>query len=75
MPMTRDKSRRTGLPLEQMQRFLLWRIPTVEKFPRSQNLLGDWIQSTALDVVERLVEATYTRARVGRCNLLSSPRP
>jgi len=39
-------------------------VPTVEKLPRSQKfLLGDRIQSTALDVLERLVEATYTRAR------------
>ena len=36
----------------------------VDKFPRSQKfLLGDRIQSTALEVLERLVEATYTRER------------
>ncbi len=47
-----------------MYRFLLWLVPTVEKFPRSQKfLLGDRIQATALDVLERLIEATYTRAR------------
>jgi hypothetical protein len=47
-----------------MYRFLLWLVPTVEKSPRSQKfLLGDRIQATALDVLERLVEATYTRAR------------
>ncbi len=47
-----------------MYRFTLWLIPTVEKFPRSQKfLLGDRMQSTALDVIERLVEATYSRAR------------
>jgi hypothetical protein len=47
-----------------MYRFLLWLIPTVEKFPRSQKfLLGDRIQATALDVLERLIEATYTRGR------------
>ena len=49
-----------------MHRFLLWLIPTVEKFPRSQKfLLGDRIQGIALDVLERLVEATYTRSREG----------
>ncbi|MGH6897203.1 MAG: type II toxin-antitoxin system prevent-host-death family antitoxin [Geminicoccaceae bacterium] len=43
---------------------MLWLVPTVEKFPRSQKfLLGDRIQSTALDVLERLIEATYTRGR------------
>jgi hypothetical protein len=37
-----------------MYRFLLWLVPTVEKFPRSQKfLLGDRIQTTALDVLER----------------------
>ena len=35
-----------------MYRFMLWLVPTVEKFPRSQKfLLGDRIQSTALDVL------------------------
>ena len=47
-----------------MYRFILWLVPTVEKFPRSQKfLIGDRIQATALDVLEGLVEATYTRAR------------
>jgi hypothetical protein len=59
-----DHARRTGPALEAMYRFILWLVPTVDKFPRSQKfLLGDRIQSTALDVLERLVEATYTRAR------------
>ena len=59
-----DNARRTGPALEAMYRFMLWLVPTVEKFPRSQKfLLGDRIQTTALDVVERLIEATYTRAR------------
>jgi hypothetical protein len=54
----------TGPALEAMYRFLLWLVPTIEKFPRSQKfLLGDRVQSTALDVLERLIEATYTRAR------------
>jgi hypothetical protein len=59
-----DSARRTGPALEAMYRFLLWLVPTVEKFPRSQKfLLGDRIQTTALDILERLIEATYTRAR------------
>ena len=41
------QARRTGPALESMYRFLL----------------GDRIQTTALDVLERLIEATYTRAR------------
>ena len=47
-----------------MYRFVLWLVPTVEKFPRRQRfLLGDRLQATARDVLERLVEATYTRDR------------
>jgi hypothetical protein len=59
-----DGARRTGPALEAHYRFLLWLVPTVEKFPKSQKfLLGDRIQATALDVLERLVEATYSRRR------------
>ena len=47
-----------------MYRFMLWLVPTVEKFPQRQKfLLGDRLQTTALEVLERLVEATYTRDR------------
>jgi hypothetical protein len=50
--------------LEAVNRFLRWLILTVEKMPRSQKfLLGDRIQSAALDVLERLIEATYDRDR------------
>ena len=59
-----DAARRTGPALEAMYRFVLWLVPTVERFPRSQKfLLGDRLQATALDVLERLIDATYTRAR------------
>ncbi len=59
-----EHGRRTGPALEAMYRFILWLVPTVEKFPRSQKfLLDDRIQSTAFEVRERLIEATYTRAR------------
>jgi len=59
-----DNARRTGPALEAMYQFIVWLVPAVEKFPKAQKfLLGDRIQSTALDVMERLIEATYTRAR------------
>lgn len=56
-----DKLQRKNTPvLEKMYQFLLWLIPTVEKFPRAQKFsLGDRIQSTALDVLEDLIEASY----------------
>lgn len=68
-----DNARRIGPALEAHQQFLLWLVPTVEKFPRSQKfLLGDRIQGAALDVLEALIEATYTRdrrAQLARANL------
>jgi hypothetical protein len=59
--------RRAGGPaLEATYRFLLWLIPTIEKFPKRQKyLLGDRIQTTALTVLESLIEATYTKGRSG----------
>ncbi len=68
-----DRSRETGPALESHYRFLVWLIPAVERFPRSQKfLLGDRIQTSALDVLERLIEATYSRRRgdlLARANL------
>jgi len=57
-----DRSRATGPALEKWYQFLCWLTPTVEKFPRAQKFtLGDRIQNGALDVLERLIEATYSR--------------
>ena len=62
-----NRARTTGAALEAHYRFVLWLVPTVERFPRKQKfLLGERIQATALDVLERLIEATYTRQRRGR---------
>ena len=59
-------ARAVGPALESHYRFLLWLVPTVDRFPRKQKfLLGDRIQTTALDVLEALIEATYTRRRSG----------
>ena len=45
-----DAARTTGPALEAHYRFLLWLVPAVERFPRSQKfLLGDRMQRTALD--------------------------
>lgn len=58
-------SRQTAPVLEKTYQFMLWLIPTVDKFPRAQKfLLGDRIQNSALDVLEGLIEAAYTKARV-----------
>jgi hypothetical protein len=54
--------RRVSPALEKAFQFVTWLIPTVEGFPRSQKfLLGDRMQGAALDLLETLVEATYTR--------------
>jgi hypothetical protein len=64
-----NNARRTGPALEAMYQFLLWLIPTVDKFPRARKFtLGDRIEQTALDVQDRLIAATYT---VGRDSLLA----
>ena len=62
-----DNARKTGPAVEAHFQFLMWLVPTIEKFPRTQKfLLGDRIQGTALDVLENLIEATYTRDRKGQ---------
>ena len=69
----KDGARGTGPALESHYRFLLWLVPAVERFPRSQKFLfGDRIQRTALDVLEALIDATCTRQRghhLARANL------
>jgi len=58
-----DHSRKSGVALEKTYQFLLWLIPAVEKFPKSQKfLLGDRMQTLALDVQESLIEATYSKS-------------
>jgi hypothetical protein len=69
--MSKTASRQVSQALEKAYQFLAWRVPTVDNFPRRQKfLLGDCIGNTALDVLEGLVEATYTR---NRCRILDSP--
>jgi hypothetical protein len=69
----RNDARRTGSAVEAHYQLLNWLMPAVARFPREQRfLLGDRIQTTALDVLEALIEATYTRERrahLARANL------
>ena len=59
-----DNSRQTGAAIEAHYRFLVWLVPTIEKFPKSHKFtVGDRIQTVALDVLETLIEATYTKER------------
>ncbi len=65
---------RAGPALERTLLFITWLVPAVEQFPRSQRfLLGDRLQSLALDLLEVLIEAQYQRsprAELQRANLL-----
>jgi hypothetical protein len=59
-----DNSKHTGAAVEPHYQVLAWLLPTVEKFPRSHKFtLGARIETTALNVLEALIEATYTRDR------------
>ena len=41
-----------------------WLLPKINKFPRDQKfLLGDRMQTTVLDILERLIEAKFRRGR------------
>lgn len=69
-----DSARETGAALEAHYRFILWLVPAVERFPRNRKfLLGDRIQATALDVLEELIEATYTKRRTGHLAGVACP--
>ena len=42
--------------------FLLWMIPKLDQFPRSQKfVLGDRIETLMLDILELLIEAAYSK--------------
>ncbi len=42
--------------------YILWMIPKLEKFPRSQKfLIADRIENTLLDSLDILIEAAYSR--------------
>ena len=52
-------ARDTRPAIESHYQFIVWLIPTLNRFPRAQRfLLGDRIRRTALDVLESLIEAT-----------------
>jgi hypothetical protein len=57
-----EAAKQSGIALEKAYQFILWLMPEVEEFPRSQKILLDGrMQWAALDVIEGLVEATYAR--------------
>ena len=72
-PGTPDHAHATGPALDAHYRFILWLVTAVTGFPRSHKfVLGDRMQHVAMDVLEALIEATYTRRRdpaLSRANL------
>jgi hypothetical protein len=59
-----DNSKHTGPAVEAHYQFLRWLALTLEKFPKNhQFTVGDRISALALEVLEALVEATYSRDR------------
>lgn len=49
--------------------FLLWLIPKINKFPRSQRfVLGDRIEGLFLDILELLIEANYSHSKIELLN-------
>jgi 23S rRNA-intervening sequence protein len=60
-----DNARRTGAALEAHYQFLAWLLQVIEKFPKNHKFtVGDRIALVALDILEALIEATYTRERM-----------
>ncbi len=44
--------------------FILWMIPKLEKYPRSQKfLLADRIENLILDILELLIDAAYSKRK------------
>lgn len=61
-PTPPHRARRTGPALEKWYGFLQWLLPAVQKLPRNYKFtLGDRMLTMGLEVLERLIEATYQR--------------
>ncbi len=73
-PIDSPHAPRAGMALDRAMLYITWLVPVLEQFPRSQRfLLGDRLQTHALDVVDVLVEAQYRkqpRAELLRANVL-----
>ncbi|HYT88480.1 MAG TPA: four helix bundle protein [Gemmataceae bacterium] len=68
-----DHAKRTGPAVEAHYQFLLWLVPTVDRFPKAHKFVfGDRVLNVGLDVLELLVAATFTKERkthLGQANL------
>ena len=58
-------TRRGGPALEAAYQLVLWLAPAVDKFPRNFKFtLGDRIIATAIEALDHLIAATYSRERI-----------
>lgn len=68
-----ETPRQNVAAIESTYQLLLWLIPVLEGFPRSQKFqLADRMQTCALDVLDLLIEAAYSKekaAHLRRANL------
>ena len=56
--------RREITALTRIYDLILWIIPILEKFPRAQKfLLGDRIETLLLDIMDLIIEATYSKQK------------
>src|SRR3989338_11021246 len=56
------KERKEINALTKTYELLLWIIPQLEKFPKSQKyLLGDRIETLILDIMDLIIQAVYTK--------------
>lgn len=52
--------------LTRLYDLILWIIPVLEKFPRSQKfLLGDRMETQLLDIQDLLIQAAYSAKKIG----------
>ncbi len=57
-----DKTLKEVNALTRTYDLLLWIIPQLEKFPKSQRyLLGDRIENRMLDIMDLIINAVYTK--------------
>ena len=55
--------RKGAVALDKTVLYLTWLVPVLEGFPKSQRfLLGDRLQTQVMDLMDYLIEATYTKA-------------
>ncbi|MCH9699358.1 MAG: diversity-generating retroelement protein Avd [Gammaproteobacteria bacterium] len=63
----------TPQAIQQCHELLVWLIPLLDQFPRTRRFsLGEKLENTLLEVLERLVEAAYARANQKTSALMTS---